>query len=75
MCSNTKQSKQTAHIKKRCGLNKIAMNKEQTINELLKYSKIIGKQPEQQQKIEIENAVKIALRVGFEAGIKFKEKE
>jgi len=51
------------------------MNKEQTINELLRYSKIIGKQPEQQQKIEIENAVKIALRVGFEAGIKFKHKE
>lgn len=51
------------------------MSKETEIKKLLKYAGIIGKKPEKNQSIEIENAVRIALRVGFDAGCEFKEKE
>ena len=45
---------------------------EEAINDLLKYADIIGKQPDKQQDVKLKNAVKIALRIGFNKGLKFR---
>lgn len=44
------------------------------LNSILKYADIIGKQPNEPQDARIKNAVKIALRIGFNAGKQFKTK-